>query len=298
MAPTTRQQKLDASASNQSLLSGEETTPQDDSGDDYVDDSRGGVSRLPPPESDRSLQDLTKLVAQLGASINALVKFQTDQAERTRRIEEQLLPSAVQEKNGLHEASQRHDLDSSALSSSVDIQNDHSGNGLAWELQQLRRCIKDQWEVKPTTLTFTNFSTWKTNMLTDALLVEAHGISAQRILLETQHQAPLDCTALQRSIWNSINDALYARLWKSLHPDIRPILTPPTAKSAAMLWDSITARFGTTKAQERYNLLRDMCALKLDGLDYMGHQAKWLKLMADLDRLDVTIDDVKHDLFI
>ncbi|KAF7174611.1 hypothetical protein CNMCM6106_009513 [Aspergillus hiratsukae] len=65
-----------------------------------------------------------------------------------------------------------------------------------------------------------------------------------------------------------------------------------------MLWDSITARFGTTKAQERYNLLRDMCALKLDGSDYMGHQAKWLKLMADLDRLDVTIDDVKHDLFI
>jgi len=42
MAPTTRQQKLDASASNQPLLSGEETTPQDDSGDDYIDDSRGG----------------------------------------------------------------------------------------------------------------------------------------------------------------------------------------------------------------------------------------------------------------
>lgn len=65
-----------------------------------------------------------------------------------------------------------------------------------------------------------------------------------------------------------------------------------------MLWEAIIACFGITKAQERYNLLREICALKLDGSDYMGHQAKWLSLMADFDRLDVSIDDVKHNLSI
>jgi hypothetical protein len=90
----------------------------------------------------------------------------------------------------------------------------------------------------------------------------------------------------------------YARIWKSLSVDIRNIMPPSNTKISATLWESIIARFGLTKAQERYNLLRDACALKLEGSDYFTYQSKWLKIRADLRNLEVSIDDVVHDLFI
>jgi Reverse transcriptase (RNA-dependent DNA polymerase) len=166
------------------------------------------------------------------------------------------------------------------------------------ELQKLRRSIKDLWEVKPTTLNMHNFIAWRTNILSDASLIDAHDVSAHGILTEGQRQPPKSYNRLERAIWNAINDALHARILKSLSVEIRKILPPQRTKNAAALWASVVTRFGITKAQERYNLLRDMCALKLDGSDYMSHQTQWLAYMAALDDLDVTVDDVKHDLFL
>jgi hypothetical protein len=128
--------------------------------------------------------------------------------------------------------------------------------------------------------------------LSDALLIDA-----QEILTESQ-KAPISIRRLELEIWNAKNEALYARIWKSLSVDIRNIMTPSTTKKSAVLWESIVARFGLTKAQERYNLLRDACALKLEGSDYFTYQSKWLKFRADLRNLEVSIDDVIHDLFI
>jgi hypothetical protein len=49
------------------------------------------------------------------------------------------------------------------------------------------------------------------------------------------------------------------------------------------------------KAQERNN--RDLCALKLEGSNYMSDQAQRFAHMAVLDDVDITVDDIKHDLF-
>ena len=75
-------------------------------------------------------------------------------------------------------------------------------------------------------------------------------------------------------------------------------MPPQRTKNAAALWESVVTGFGITKAQERYNLLRDMCALKLEGSDYISHQAQRLAYIAALDDLDVAVDDIKYDLFI
>lgn len=122
-------------------------------------------------------------------------------------------------------------------------------------------------------------------------------INAQDILLQNQ-RIPPDSSLLDIKIWNVKNEALHARIWKSLTVETRHLLPPTTNKTSADLWESILIRFGLTKAQERYNLLHDMCTLKLEGSDYINHQSKWLQIKADFQSLQISVDDILHDLFL
>ncbi|OKP10303.1 hypothetical protein PENSUB_4271 [Penicillium subrubescens] len=166
------------------------------------------------------------------------------------------------------------------------------------ELQKLRRSIKDRWTPKPTTLNLTNFISWRTNILKDAAFIKAHGISARDILTKGQQQPPDFYGRLKREIWRAMDDALHARILQSLSVDVHNILPSELAENAATLWASVVTNFGMTRAQERYNLLRDMCALKLEGSDYMAYQTQWLHYMATLRNLSVTVEDVMHDMFL
>jgi len=243
--------------------------------------------------------DIKAMLAQLTASVSALMQNQAEQGRRLdalsklapRDAPEQIYPSLSAE-DRTDDPSPRID------DSQTPIAVDREEALIERELQKLRRSIKDLWKHKPTILTIHNFIAWKTNPLSDTSLINVHDVSSYNILIKGQQQPPSSYSRLRRAIWTAINDALHARILKSLSVEIRKIMPPQRTKNAAALWESVVTGFGITKAQERYNLLRDMCALKLEGSDYMSHQAQWLAYIAALDDLDVTVDDIKHDLFI
>ena len=70
------------------------------------------------------------------------------------------------------------------------------------------------------------------------------------------------------------------------------------AVDASPLWELINAKFGITEAQERYNLVRDMCSLEIQDPDYFAFQTKWQHFDAAARRLNLTYDDMHHDLFL
>jgi hypothetical protein len=67
---------------------------------------------------------------------------------------------------------------------------------------------------------------------------------------------------------------------------------------ASPLWELINAKFGITEAQERYNLVRDMCSLEIQDSDYFTFQTKWQHFDVAARRLKLTYDDIHHDLFL
>lgn len=143
MPPRTRQQKTASTASNTALPPREDFTPLEDLGKDDMD-TRGGrespqQAQMPSPRSDKSIQDLTALVAQLSASMTAMEqRFD----EQTCQFEE-LLATLNQSFHDLQNANRhRHNIKPLTIPPPAHPLTDKD-TIIDRELQKLRRKIKD-----------------------------------------------------------------------------------------------------------------------------------------------------------
>jgi hypothetical protein len=69
------------------------------------------------------------------------------------------------------------------------------------------------------------------------------------------------------------------------------------ADDASPLWELINSKFRITEAQERYNFVRDICSMEIQDSNYFAFQTKWQHFDAAARRLNLTYDDIRHDLF-
>jgi len=160
-------------------------------------------------------------------------------------------------------------------------------------VDRLQKTIKQKWDTPKVILDGNNFLKWKQTIRSDAMLIKA-----ANILDNGETSPPYESTDLEVALWKARNDALHTRIWKSLNTSIQEILTPLEAVDASPLWELINAKFGITEAQERYNLVRDMCSLEIEDSDYFAFQTKWQHFDAAARRLNMTYDDIHHDLFL
>jgi hypothetical protein len=161
------------------------------------------------------------------------------------------------------------------------------------QVDRLQKMIKQKWDTPKVILDGTNFLKWKHTIRSDAMLIKAVDI-----LDNGQTSPPYESTNLEVALWKARNDALHTRIWKSLSTNIQQILTPLEADDASPLWELINSKFGITEAQERYNLVRDMSSTEIQDSDYFEYQTRWQHFDAAAKRLNLTYDDIHHDLFL
>lgn len=160
--PATRGKQKLASVSDMASTPQGDYTPTGESVGDDTDHGEGRISPMQPlsthTNDQGSIQDLTTLIHQLSVNMKALAETQAAQARRMDEILE------VRKDNPSHSDSSSSNIpnkntpiDTSILPQELPFNDE--GKLIIWELDQLRHKINDKWEVKPTILTSTNFTT-------------------------------------------------------------------------------------------------------------------------------------------
>ncbi|KAN0074098.1 hypothetical protein V8E54_008035, partial [Elaphomyces granulatus] len=143
------------------------------------------------------------------------------------------------------------------------------------------------------TLKRTNFLAWKETMMADARLIGAH-----TILTEGQREPPSRSTRLECEVWKAKDFELSTRMWRSCEPEMRETLDTFDSQGSVDLLEQITNLIGVKRSRERYDLIREWLALKVEDNDFTSYQAKFKRIETKVKNLNITAQDILHDVFL
>ena len=127
------------------------------------------------------------------------------------------------------------------------------------ELKNLRKEAKTLLPDRPhVTLKADNFQAWKSNILSEADLIEA-----KYILEEEQTSVPEDCDELGESLWKEKRKILYTRISASLHYTVRKVADSLETKCPVTIWQALNDEYGVSKAEERLTLMKQLRDISL-----------------------------------
>jgi hypothetical protein len=162
------------------------------------------------------------------------------------------------------------------------------------ELKNLRKEAKTLLPDRPHfTLKADNFQAWKSNILSEADLIEA-----KYILEEEQTSVPEDCDELGESLWKEKRKILYTRISASLHYTVRKVADSLETKCPVTIWQALNDEYGVSKAEERLTLMKQLRDISLESNDYSQYLQKFRMLWRELGTLKITLNDLEHDFFI
>ncbi|KAA8646783.1 uncharacterized protein ATNIH1004_005458 [Aspergillus tanneri] len=125
----------------------------------------------------------------------------------------------------------------------------------------MRKDVGRKLQHKPRSLKISNFADWKEDLLKDARI-----INAESILINKELNPPHDSEELNSAIWQMKNEALAIRIYQLMSREVQD-------------------RLGQTKAQERYDLVREIIDIELHDGDYLAYESKLSTLQARAKRL-------------
>ena len=162
-------------------------------------------------------------------------------------------------------------------------------------LTRFRRDIKGLLPPKPnvTLQGSDNYLNWRQNLLQEANLIDA-----KEILDLEQDEVPRSLDEVEAALWQAKSQILYSRITMSLSPKARYVTQDMDAKNPIPYWQRLYAHFGTSPAEERLNLIRSLASLRVRNGDYPEALQRYRSYCQRLKQMNVTSDDMIHDLFL
>jgi hypothetical protein len=77
-------------------------------------------------------------------------------------------------------------------------------------------------------------------------------------------------------------------MWRSCEPEMRETLDTFDSQGSVDLLEQITNLIGVKRSRERYDLIREWLALKVEDNDFTSYQAKFKRIEAKIKSLDIT----------
>ncbi|KAN0071470.1 hypothetical protein V8E54_009471, partial [Elaphomyces granulatus] len=138
-----------------------------------------------------------------------------------------------------------------------------------------------------------NYTEWH-----ESFLVDAEAIKARDILDERQQKPPAGLSNLDTAIWHAKYDVLLRHLLSTLSPSILQGLQMIDRTNLFDILDHYKAEYGISPAKERLGLVKALKELTIQDGDYRNVLFKFRKIMQRLQTMEISADDLFHDLFI
>ena len=197
----------------------------------------------PPPTPDTSF-DLAGFVKAIQQQQQ---QFMLQQSRDKEIREQQFLQELARQKEKIRELETQNLTAGSARENtpafSVPTYQAYRDNDrVTMEIKNLRKEAKLLLPDKPlVTLKSDNFQAWKSNILSEADLIQA-----KNILEEEQMTAPIEYDELEESLWKERKRILYIRIVTSLHFTKRKVVNGLRANCPVSLWQALNAEYGVS----------------------------------------------------
>ena len=138
-----------------------------------------------------------------------------------------------------------------------------------------------------------NFSEWYEN-----LLLDAESIKARAIMDERQEEPPNGISDLDFALWHAKYDVLLRHVTSTISASLVKDLQTVDSTNLFDILDHFKAEYGISPAKERLGMVKALRELYIQNNNFNGFLFKFRKLTQRLHKMDITVEDLLHDMFI